>query len=406
MHDTDPGTDGKQGGRPRAGAAAPRRNPKTGKWDFIVDIGHDPATGKRRQVRKRGYRTKAEAQAALNALRNDVQAQTYVPPARQTMAEYLDEWLEAIRATVEPSTHESYSRVVRTNVKPYIGDVQLQRLDALTLNRLYGELRQRLSVRSVRYAHAILHRALRDAVRWGRLVRNPSDASDPPRARDARAPEMRTWSASDLARFLGAEHGSRYRTAWLTLATTGMRRGELLGLRWGDVDFENGRVSIRRTVSRIAHKIVVSSGTKTGKGRAVDLDATTLSELKTHRARQGREQLLLGIRPDSETFVFCRPDGRAYDPDKFSGQFASAIDRHAGIPKIRLHDLRHTHATLALAAGVPTKVVSERLGHASMAITADTYSHVTASMGTDAAERVAALIFGAPCDQTVTTSAT
>lgn len=145
---------------------------------------------------------------------------------------------------------------------------------------------------------------------------------------------------------------------------------------------------------RVDHKIVIANRTKTGKGRAVDLDATTIAELRAHCARQAQELLVLGIRADGETLVFCHPDARPYNPDRFSREFDRALERHSELQRIRLHDLRHTWATLALAAGVPVKIVSERLGHATTAITSDTYSHVTPTMGADAAERVSALIFG------------
>jgi integrase len=248
----------------------------------------------------------------------------------------------------------------------------------------------------VRYIHTIVHRALRDAVKWGRVVRNVADSADPPRAKDARTPEMQTWSAAELARFLSAVQGTRHRSAWLVLATTGMRRGECLGLRWRDVDLDAGRLSIRQQVIAVDNRIVVSPSTKSGKARAVDLDAPTLAELRAHKARQAQELLPLGIRQGDDTLVFSKMDGRPYDPDNFSREFTRAIARRSELelPAIRLHDLRHTWATLALGAGVPTKIVSERLGHRTTGITENIYSHVTPTMQIDAASKVAAMIFG------------
>jgi integrase len=179
------------------------------------------------------------------------------------------------------------------------------------------------------------------------------------------------------------------------LATTGMRRGEVLGLRWRDLDLDGSRLSIRQTITLVDHKIVIANRTKTGKGRAVDLDATTIAELRAHRARQAQELLLLGIRADGDTLLFCHPDARPYNPDRFSREFDRALARHPEMQRIRLHDLRHTWATLALAANVPVKIASERLGHSKTGITQDLYSHVTPTMGADAAETVANLIFGA-----------
>ncbi len=186
--------------------------------------------------------------------------------------------------------------------------------------------------------------------------------------------------------------------AELAVATTGTRRGECLGLRWRDVDLAAGRAIIRSTVTAVEHRIVVADRTKTGRGRSIDLDAATVAELRSHRARQAREMLLLGLRPDDDSLVFCHPDGRPYHPERFSREFdrRHARPAFADLPRLRLHDLRHTWATLALAAGVPLKVVSERLGHAKTGITSDLYQHVTPGMGRDAAEKVAGLIFGRP----------
>jgi integrase len=205
---------------------------------------------------------------------------------------------------------------------------------------------------------------------------------------------MRCWTSQELARFLGLVQGDRYYVAWYFLATTGTRRGEALGLRWSDVDLNGARASIRQTVTAVEHKVLIAPRTKTGGGRAVDLDAGTVALLCTHRVRQAEEMFKLGLRPEDATLVFCHPDGRPYHPERFSREFDRRLDRHHFEPRITLHGLRHTWATLALASGVPTKVVSERLGHSTTAITENVYSHVTPTMQIEAAETVARLIFG------------
>jgi len=329
---------------------------------------------------------------------------TYVAPVRQRLGEYLKkDWLPAIRVTVEASTWASYERYLRLHVIARIGGMRLEAVDAATLNRLYADLLDNgrldgkpggLSVRSVRYVHTIVGRALRDAVRWGRLVRNPAEAATPPRAAQtrSRAPEMRTWDAETLAQFLDAEQPSRYQIAFLFLATTGCRRGEALGLRWSDVDLDGGRASLRHTIGAINHRIYEKSTPKSHRARVIDLDVDTVAALRPWRTRQAEERLFLGPAYDDRGLVFCHPDGRPYHPDRFSREFDRRITRH-GVPRIRLHDLRHTWATLALQAGVDVKIVSERLGHASATITWDIYQHVTPAMQSDAAERVARLIF-------------
>jgi integrase len=226
-------------------------------------------------------------------------------------------------------------------------------------------------------------------VKWSRLVRNPAAAADPPKAGAGR-PESITWTAEQLRTFLEATRGSRYSAAYLLLATTGLRRGEALGLRWQDLDLDAGRASIRQTVIVIKHTVMIGTP-KTAKGRrTVTLDTGTVAALREHRKRQAAERLLMGAGWTDNDLVFCHPDGTVVHPERFSRGFLEAVQR-IGLPRIRLHDLRHGWATLALQAGIHPKVVQERLGHANIAITLDTYSHVVAGLHEEAAEHVAAL---------------
>ena len=187
--------------------------------------------------------------------------------------------------------------------------------------------------------------------------------------------------------------GDRHHTAYLLLATTGLRRGEALGLRWGDLDLDAGRAAIRQTVIAVHHVPTLGSP-KTAKGRrTVTLDTGTVAALREHRKRQAAERLQMGEGWADHDLVFCGVDGSMLHPERFSRSFGAAVGR-LDVPTIRLHDLRHGWATMALAAGVHPKVVQERLGHANIGITLDTYSHVTAGLHDDAAETVAALFSG------------
>ena len=384
--------------------AGPRKDPTNGAWWFVVDLPPGP-DGRRRQAKRRGFKTKAEAQAALDELRVAGRQGTYVPPARQRLGEFLTaDWLPAIKVTIEESTWASYERYLRLHVISNLGGVRLEAVDASMLNRLYADLLDHgrldgkpggLSRQSVRYIHTVLGRALGDAVRWGRIVRNPSQAATPPRVAQTKSqtPDMKTWDAATLAQFLDAEGGTRYHVAFLFIATTGCRRGEALGLRWSDLDLDAGRASLRHAIGAIDHRIYEKSTPKSHRARVIDLDPDTVTALRAWRTRQAEERLLLGPAYDDRDLVFCHPDGKPYHPDRFSREFARRVDRH-GVSRIRLHDLRHTWATLALQAGVDVKIVSERLGHASTTITWDIYQHVTPAMQSDAAERVANLIFG------------
>jgi integrase len=289
-------------------------------------------------------------------------------------------------------------------VVPSIGGVGLQQLDAGILNRLYADLLEHgrrngqpggLSPRTVRYIHTIIGRALREAVAWDRIPRNVAQAAQPPGATQAKSPEMKTWDATTLARFLDLVRDDRHQPAWLFLATTGCRRGEALGLRWTDVDLDAGKVVLYQTVSAINHELRIAPRTKSGRPRPIEIDAATVAALRAVRKRQAQERLLLGPGYVDHDLVFATPDGRPQHPEHFSNAFERRVARYR-LPRIRLHDLRHTWATLALQAGVDVKIVSERLGHASAKITWDIYQHVTPTMQADAAETVARLIFGAP----------
>ncbi len=372
-------------------------------YSVVIDLGRDPQTGRRRQRWHSGYRTRRDAERAAADLVGSVNRGAYVPRTRQTLGEYVGEWLAATEATVRPSTGYSYTRNLGLHVLPYLGSVPLASLDAGDLNGLYARLLIEgrkdhagggLSPRSVRYVHTIVHRALKDAVRWGRLTRNAADAADPPRASSSGRPELVTWSAAELRAFLDGVRGDRLYPAYLLLATTGMRRGEALGLRWSDLDLDGRRAAVRQTVIAVKHEAVFGTP-KTAKGRRlVTLDAGTVAALREHRKRQTAERLQMGAGWTDLGLVFCRVDGAPLHPERFTRSFSDRV-RQLGLPKIRLHDMRHGWATMALSAGVHPKVVQERLGHSSIGVTLDIYSHVTAGLHGDAAETVAALVFDA-----------
>lgn len=376
------------------------------KYAVVLELDPDPVTGKRRQKWHSGFRTRVEAERARTDLLSKLDQGTYVSPTKATLGEFLVEWLDAIGPTVRASTADSYRRNVENHVIPRIGSAKLRSVDAGTLNGLYAVLvtsgrrdgKGGLSPRTVSYIHTILHRALKDAVRWGRLARNPADAADPPKSgtgSDRR--DIEAWPQHILREFLDrARSGNeRWYAAWVLLATSGARRGEVLGLRWNDVDLEAGRMSVRQSLTVVNHRLVFESP-KTARGtRPIALDAGTVGVLREWRRRQLEERMLLGAGWPDTGLVFTDPLGHPAHPEAFSKVFDRRVARW-GLPHLTVHGLRHTWATLALVAGVHPRVVQERLGHSTIAITLQTYSHVTATLHDEAARSVASGILSTP----------
>lgn len=249
-----------------------------------------------------------------------------------------------------------------------------------------------LDRRTVSYIHTILHRAFKDAVRWGRLARNPADAADPPRG-GQKSDSVHAWDAATLRSFLEASRDSndRLHALWVILATTGMRRGEALGMRWSDVDLDAGRLRVVQTITQVRSKVAIGEP-KTARGRrSIALDDGTVAVLRAHRTLMLEERLLVGPDFADEGLVFQYPDGSCLRPDAVSAQFLRRVERH-GLARLTLHGLRHTWATLALEQGIHPRVVQERLGHSTIAITLGIYSHVSPTLHDEAASTVARLL--------------
>ena len=370
------------------------------KYSVVIDLGQDPGTGKRVRKWHSGFSTRREAEAARIELLGLLQRGTYVAPIRQTLGDFLmGTWLPTARPTIRPSTYQSYEHNMAKHVVPRIGRIALQDVSPVTLNTLYAELLASgrldgnggLSPKTVRYIHTILHRVFRDACKWNLLGRNPATSADPPKPKNYATRQMKTWSATELRELLHQVQDSRTHPALHLMAVTGMRRGEALGLRWVDVDLGDKRIAIRQTLISVAYEVQISEP-KTDRGRrSIALDERTVSILRQHRTTQLRERLAAGSAWQDLGLVFTRQDGSPIHPDAFSKEFDRLV-RASGLPRIRLHDLRHTFATLALKAGAHPKVVSERLKHSQVSVTLDTYSHVLPSLQEALADQIAGMI--------------
>lgn len=369
---------------------------QTTRWYVVVDVGTDGA-GRRRQKWHGGFRTRKEAEIARAKLVDDLHTGSYVMPDRLSFNDWVkDSWLPMTEMRVKPSTFHSYRRNLEIHVLPAIGSRPLQQVTPLMLNALYSKLQSEgsgngvLSAKTVRYIHTTIHKALEDAVDAGVLAKNVAERAKPPRPSRRATGKVGSWECHELAQFLESLKGERLAAVWRLAAMTGMRRGEVLGLRWCDVDLDAARLSVRQAVVAVAYSVIESTP-KSHNARVIDLDRETVDTLRAYRQQQLAEQAEWSGAYEHHDLVAARENGTPIHPHSFSQTFERLV-RRAGVRKIRLHDLRHTHATLALKAGVPVKVVSERLGHESPAFTLKQYAHVIPGMQAAAAALVADLI--------------
>jgi integrase len=376
---------------------------------FLIKYTAPSEDGSKRVVLKRGYLTRKAAAEALREQLSAVATGTHVRPNKVTVGEHFTEWAAGLRLT--KGSVASYQQMIRNHVIPHIGSLRLDQLTGTKLDALYRQLEQSgrvdgkggLSPRTVRYVATIVHAGLAAAVRNGRLAINPADKADPPSAGEATAPEMQVWTGEQLAAFLSwSRDGSdELYPAWLLLSMTGMRRGEALALQWRDIDYDAGTISVRRSATLLkvhgGGERTLVRPPKSGKARVVDVDPQTLAVLRAHRSALA--SISLGLARD-DAYVLGDLAGQIRHPERFSRIFRNRLAQARTelgpdeLRTIRLYDLRHTHATLLLKAGVPVKVVSERLGHSSAMITLSVYTHTLPGMQAEAASKLAAMVLG------------
>jgi integrase len=354
---------------------------KDGRWMARYTV--HTAKGLKRRVLY--ARTRKEAADKLAKALSDGAAGIVYDDEGMTVGEYLDRWLrDVVRGSVRESTFDRDSYLVNNHLKPALGRRKLKRLSPADVQALYRHMLDAgLSPSTVNKAHTILHKALRQAVRWSLVARNVTEAVKAPRPSSE---EMRPLSAEEARGLLEAARGDRLEALYVLAVTTGMRRGELLGLKWADVDLEGGAVSVRRTLTRTDNgKRVALGEPKTKKSRrTVRLTPEAVRVLREYLARQLGEIEVLGDSYGDEGLVFTTQRGTPINPSNLRQRSLAPLLRKAELPPIRFHDLRHTCATLLLSRNVHPKLVQEMLGHATVAITLDTYSHVLPGMGEQA----------------------
>lgn len=367
-----------------------QRSPGT--WSIRFDMGVGP-DGKRKQKRLTFRGTKREAEREMTRLLNELNTGSFVEPSKLTVAQYLQRWLDDYaKVNVSAKTFERYGEHIRLHLNPSLGNHLLSNLKPLHIQAHYSKMLQSgrrdgkggLSPQTVIHQHRVLREALQQAVKWQLLVRNPADAVEPPRAqRD----EMAALDEAETACLLGAAKGTHLYLPILLAVTTGLRRGELLAIRWDDLDLKSSSLCVRQALQQTKEGISFKQP-KTAKGRRqIALPSLAVEALIRHKGEQAEQRLILGPRYQYQGLVICEEDGQPLNPRNFSKAFAVFVDRR-GLKDVRFHDLRHSHATQLLRQNIHPKVVSERLGHATIGITLDTYSHVLPGMQEEAARKL------------------
>jgi len=362
---------------------------KRGKtWTYSFERGRDE-NGDRQREWGSGYPTRKAAEQARAESMGAYKRGEYVEPSDMPVGTWLQIWLES-RTSIAETTRVGYQYEVNRLTRAF-GTRKLQQLTSQTISGFYrGMIDSGLSSKTVRNCAATLHKSLADAVAQNILVRNPADHVELPRVERR---EMRVWTSDEMRQFLQHTEGHRLHAAFVLLCSSGMRRSELLGVRWASIDLDDGRLAVVDTVVPVDNKPVLRLGETKSRlsRRVIALDGRTLSVLRAHKTRQNEERIAAGPAYDYEDLVFAGELGGIISPDWFS-RATKRLASEAGVPALTPHAARHSWASLALTQGVPAKVVQERLGHSSISITLDRYSHLVDGMDRDAAETVAALI--------------
>jgi len=366
-----------------------RRGAKS--WELKFDVGRDALTGRRatKYINFRGAKRQAEKE--LTRLLAAADKGEFVDRSRMTVDEFLNRWeKDWAEANLSPKTLERTSELVRKHIRPHLGALPVQKLKPATIAELYARLardgrgqRGGLSASTIRHVHRLLHRALGHAVAWGLLVTNPVASVKPPRQVDV---ELEILGEDQVQKLLLKLRDDPLFLLVATALATGMRRGELLALRWSDIDLESARVRVERSIEQ-TRKGLRFKPPKTRHGRQrISFPASLVAELRSHWKRQQEQRLALGLgKSADDALVFAGPDGSPMSPLSVTKQWATLAERF-GVPRVTLHGLRHTHASQLIASGIDVLTVARRLGHGSPAVTLNIYGHLFSNTDDKAAE--------------------
>ncbi|WP_458117949.1 site-specific integrase [Bacillus sp. PK6-026] len=363
------------------------KNNKGYTWSFTLDLGRDPSTGKRKQITRRGFETKKEAEQVAATITHEIEKETFIREKDILFKDFITDFLELVaKSSVKPSTFSGYTKVVNKRLIKSFGHMKLKSLTPHLITKYYNDLlSEGLTPEYIQYIHSILKSSSKVAVEWKYIKNNFMDHVKAPRRTKK---NVETWSIEECNTFLNRMRQQKehiFMLYYLALYT-GMRRGEILGLKWQDIDFEDKRIYVRNSLYYVSGQGLVLQSTKTKSGnRNIAITKEDIGELKAYKIKKQEQLLQVGMNLTGNHFVISAFGGEPVNPNTIHKQFLYDI-KLAGVKRIRFHDLRHTHATIMLEIGENSKVVSERLGHANTSITLDKYSHVTQNLQKSSAE--------------------
>jgi len=361
---------------------------KRGKtYQYVVDVGIDPFTGKRKQKTKGGFKRQKDAQAALNKVLHEIGAQGYVEPSKEIFASFIASWFTShfekrIKETTASNAQSLIDKhLIREN--PF-ANKPLSKITTEDIDAFYNlKIDEGYSASYIRKMHQMLNQAFNQAVKWKRIKYNPVTDADPPAVKKE---EMKIWSYAEINAFLEHCQGERHYLTFFLAIYTGMRRGEILGLNWSDIDLVNKTIRIQRSLAYIPKKGYILTSTKTRKSnRIIPISDMVVKMLVTYHKQQEMYKEQLGALYQDEDFVVCTETGSKQDPRNVLRALKRLITT-SGVTQIRFHDFRHTHASILIAKGVDVVKVSKRLGHANAKITLETYAHLVPNEDNDLAD--------------------
>ncbi|MEH7417384.1 tyrosine-type recombinase/integrase [Neobacillus drentensis] len=365
-----------------------KKDKKTGKYYFVVDIGKD-ANGKRKQKMKRGFLTKAEAEKALTKVLNEVNEGTFFDPQKVTVSEYFQMWFKERKSSVERTTYNNQLAFYDIYIAPRMAKLKMDEITPIFLQNYVNDLLEFTTLKpsTIHKLIDVLKVAFKKAVKLKIIKENPAYLVDLPKIKKT---EMNVWDIDEVNFFLGqvsnVKRPSQYITAYLLAIFTGMRQGEILGLRWRDIDFENKIIYIRQTLSHDGKELRNAAKTKSSL-RSITIPEALIQQLKKERKKCNENKLKHSKVYEDNDLVICTKLGRPVQPSNLIRGFKKDVKK-VELPVIRFHDLRHTHATMLISQNINPKIISERLGHARIGITLDIYSHVLPSMQQEVATKL------------------